>query len=237
MSDFTTKPLLTVPANVGTDHLNGDLYLHPDIAAFKNDPVIANLASAHKGYREGFGNVVAAMKVRDPSVTEAKQFLDVAKRAQTWLASAADRGTSASTAAKHEIERIDRTIVETLGIVEGTYSAELRAHFKSLKPNDRVPAAMAAIKAKDATTLAAILAAPAALSGITVEQQKVIRDEYERIHAGDLLKRRRAIEKALAVNLRTFDDALSEIDRLFPRKTVAEITARTNEARAAKELI
>ena len=234
---ITTKPLLAVPVGVGSDHLNGDLYLHPDFATFADDPTIQNLKSTHKQYREGFKNVVEAIGIVDPTVTESRRFLDLAKRSEAWLSSIANVGTASTTIARHELDRIERDIVDALGIRNGEFGGELRAHWKTLKPAERVSAAMAAIKANDTATLAAILVAPPALSGLTVEQHTTIRNEHERQNAGKLLARRKVVQKAIAINSRTFDDAMTELARLFPKATVAEITARTNEARAAKDAI
>ena len=233
----STKPLLAVPANIITDALGGDHFLHPDFAHYADDAVIQNLSATNKHYRDGFANIISAVGVVDPTVTESKRFLDLAKRADTWLAASAERGTSATTMAKNELTRINAEIETTLRIVDGKYDVEVRSHYKSLKPNERIANAMAAVKANKTETLAAILVGPAELSGLNDEQQQLIRSEHERVNASKLVGRRKAYEKAMAINARAFDEAMIQTSKIFPKSVVAEITARTNEARAAKDAI
>lgn len=235
-SRSTLHPLNHVPVDIG-GVLRGDQYQDPRLTAYKDDPVVSALSDAFKGYRTLLANVKKSVEIRDDTQTEHAQFLDNHSRASQRLLECGKRGESATEAARREIAAIDKDIERSLQIKEGTYSAEIRADFKSMKSNERIADAMKAIETGDTTTLAAILVGPPRCSGLTGPEQAMIRSQYMEKHAAPLIARKKAISFAIEMNSRGNLDAINANSALFPPETVAEIKARMVEAREARQAL
>ncbi|MDX8513597.1 hypothetical protein [Mesorhizobium captivum] len=226
---------LGVVATVGGDALRGQQYRAPEFQtdAAKADAVVAQLSAAHGSLHTSFEALQQACRVQDPAMTEQANFLDLHKRANAWIDGEAKRFTTARTQAETTIEGIDNDIRARLEISDGPRSNEIRTHFKAMKDGDRLSLALKAIETGDKETMAALLIGPAYLSGLKDEQQTMLRNQMAEKFAGDLVTRKKVIEKGIATNSRAFDEALLAVDRIFPRHRVDEIT---NAIQAAKKI-
>ena len=100
---------------------------------------------------------------------------------------------------------------------------------------DRSAILQAAVTAMDGETVAAVIEAPAYLSGLTAEQAQALRTQYERTHGGDLPARADALDRAIAVNRKAALQALQFQGALLPAERAREIEARQQAARAMRE--
>lgn len=219
------------------DRLRGQWYRAPQFAtAIENgDNVVKAMAAAHDKLRTGFDSVVKARNTPDPTKTEDGHFMEVYARAERWRESIAGELSRARETAEAEIAKLDNEIVEKLAIKDGEYGSELRAHFKSLSPNDRIKEIETAIEKFDAMTMGAILSAPARLSGLTDEQKDMFRRRYAEKHVPNTIARKAVIADALATNSQGFDEALIGLGKLCPKSRYEAIRARQLEAQAAKD--
>jgi hypothetical protein len=228
-----TPALNSVPESVGGT-LQGNHYLNPKLVKFADDRVITAMREVNDGYRNWLDKVKLAVVTNDPTMTEAKMFVENHANATRVLAEWATKATNASGLAKAEIGRIDTEIAERLNIREGAYSKEFREDFKKMEPNERLSVAFAAVEAGEVDTVSAILAAPPRLSGFTDDQHSLIRSRYEERLAADLIERKEAVQLTLSTNERSLMDAIGAMDAIFPPAIVADINARTKAAKDAR---
>ncbi|TPO07133.1 hypothetical protein [Mesorhizobium sp. B1-1-5] len=235
----TREPLidLGVVATVGGDALRGRQYLAPEFQteAAKADTVVAQMAGMHDVLRTGLEGLQRTLRVQDPAMTEEANFLDLNRRTNGWIEAVANQATVASTQAKRTSEALDNDIRSKLEISEGPRSNEIRSHFKAMKNGDGLSLALKAIEAGDKETTAAILSGPAYLSGLSDEQQNMLRNQMALKFAGDLVSRKNVIEKAMAVNDRAFNELLLAVGQIFPKHRVDEITKRMQTAKKDKD--
>ena len=220
---------------IGGDALKGELYVAPDLAAAADDPVVSQMRGTHDFFRKGFEAIRNALKTQDPTRTAEAHFMEVRKKADQWLADGARKAEATRTAAESAIAAIDNEITETLGIADGKYAPEVRSHFLKMEKNDRITAVRNAIEQFDKETMGALLSGPAYLSGFSADEQAMFRRMYAEKHAAKPIARRAVIEKSIAINSRTFDEALLAAGAMFPRGKVADITDRIAKAQAAKD--
>jgi hypothetical protein len=214
------------------------MYRAPDLAeAAANDPVVGQLRSTHDFYRNGHDAIRSALKTPDPTRTPEAHFLDIEAKAKRWIDDCVRKAEAANGAAKSAVEALDKEMVETLGIKDGTYAREIRAHFSGMDKNGRVAAIRAAIDGFDKETMGAILSAPAYLSGFSNEEQAMFRRHYAEKHMPQAIARKAVIEKAVRTNSTAFNEALVELSSMFPTGKVADIRARIEKAQAAKNNI
>ncbi|TIN20742.1 MAG: hypothetical protein E5Y31_22530 [Mesorhizobium sp.] len=76
---------------------------------------------------------------------------------------------------------------------------------------------------------------PAFLTGFTDEQRAMPRDRQAETMAGELIARKRIIEKAKATNMQTLDELLPALDAIFPRHLVEEITKRMQATKSVRD--
>ncbi|GEM_PF-6858573 len=125
----------------------------------------------------------------------ARQEIDKANKS---LQKAADK-------ANEEIEELNSEINQELTqhAEKGRFAPEIRRNIKDLDEEKRTEAVLKAINEGDKQTAAAVLGAPAMLSGLSKEQHQNLKEIYRnRIH-GDKIKRIKALERALDDNLRS----------------------------------
>jgi hypothetical protein len=140
------------------------------------DPVIRR---QHPGGRVEYGDNVRMIRGRPTRVQDATEFIDAAERAFARTAPAIDRRMRElrgyrDTLAARVASAIDNPARKT---AEGlALASEVRSHMKGMKrAEDRLSHAMRAVEAEDKTTVAAILHAPAYLSGLTDEALAIVR--------------------------------------------------------------
>ncbi len=217
------------------DYLVGQMYLDPDLAeAAKNDPVVLNAQKAHDYLRKNFDAIKKSRATPDPMLTPDANFVEAMERYDRLLRDGGKKMEAARTDAVNTIAALDREMAENLGLKEGVYSAEIRAHFATLDKGGRVNALRTAIEAFDKDTLAATLSGPAYLSGLTADEQAMFKRMFAEAHAPKLIARKAVIQKALDTNFRAYNGAIVEHDRMFPKRDVADTQARKEKALAAK---
>ncbi|MBZ9758424.1 hypothetical protein LB524_24350 [Mesorhizobium sp. ESP6-5] len=232
------EPLIDFQAveQAGGDYLLGERFLEPDLAeAAKTDAVVSQMRAAHDSYRNGFKALKEALRSQDPAMTPEANLMDMKKRSDSWLEDITKRATEATANANRTIDAIDNDIRTKLEIEDGPRSHEIRRHLLGLKENDRLTVALKAIDAGDKETMAAVLIGPAFLTGFTDEQRAMLRSRQAEKMAGDLIARKRIIEKAKATNMRTLDELLPALDAIFPRHIVEEITKRMQATTKIKD--
>ncbi|RWM39958.1 hypothetical protein [Mesorhizobium sp.] len=228
---------LAAVAKAGGDNLRGQRYLAPEFQteAAKADAVVAGLAGAHDTYRKGFEALQKAANAKDPAMTPEAGFLDLKRRADAWIDDASKRATAATAQAKRAIEGIDNDIRARLEISEGPRSEEIRGHFKGLKENERFALAMKAVEAGDKETIASLLIGPAYLTGLSDDQRNVLRNQMAEKFAGDLVTRKKVIEKGIAINDQSLNELLLAYGEIFPKHRVDEVTKAVQAAKAVRD--
>lgn len=228
---FQHKP---APVTAG-EHLGADHYLRPDWAARMEagDGVMQSLAAAHRNYREGHQNLRQAYESRDPTVTPEAHFLQTRQLGERWLSDAAKASDRSRERAEMEIKAERAQIESDLGLVENHRAAEIRQLLRGMNPDERGKLLQEAVAARDPETIAAVTSGPAFLSGLTSEQVKALRRQYEATYAGERLARIDALTKAVEINRATALEALRFYAALLPDHKAQEITGRQ---KAAQEL-
>lgn len=221
----------------GSDYLAGKQYLRPEFAQRieGGDTIMQSLANAHENYRGFYERMTAAVKQRDPELTEDGHFLqmrDLAFKTATRAGAANDR---ANESALVEIEVARSALQTQLGLTEDHRASEIRTYFRSLSDQARTKLLQGAVESGDAKTVAAITEAPNYLTGLSGETVAGFKAQYERKHGGDLPARIRDLEQAIAINKQTAKDALAFLDRLLPNAKFQDIQKRQAAAKALKD--
>jgi len=168
-------------------------------------------------------------------MTPDAHFMAIRKLGQQSLERAAKASDDARERAEAEISALRSAMQTQLGLVENHRASEVRSHLRSLSDVERSKVLQAAVADADAQTIAAVVEAPAYLSGLTNEQAKAIRGQYEGKHASDKLGRIAVLEKAVAINRETAMQALKFNSELLPSERAAEIEAKQKAARAMRD--
>lgn len=228
------QPLAPITAG---DAIAGDQYLRKEFAEriAQGDGTLAKLAQAHKTYRDGHLALRQAFESKDPTMTEDAHFLATKALGDKWLGSAATTSDRAREAAETELKLTRAELERELGIVESHRASEIRSMLRDAKPAERSKLLAEAVASKDAETVAAITSGPAFLAGLSKDQVKALRRDFERTHGGDRLARMDAIEQAIAVNRKTALEALEFAEKLLPGHRSAEITAKQRAAREMRD--
>lgn len=105
------------------------------------------------------------------------------------------------------------TPLETQG-KDGTLNAEIRAHVKSLTADERRVMLDSAMRSSDLTTCAAVLCAPAYLSGIDEKQQNIYLVQYHQAGSPEVVEKLNVLGKVNEVVKRTIPIAQNELNSL-----------------------
>lgn len=234
------EPLFTEQTlnSVGGDALKGKQYFARDLAeAATSEASIAQLRTAHDRMREGFYAVLNALRTPDPTLTPEAHYVETKKQSDRWIDQCVGACASARQSAENTLSALNNDIDKRLEIRDSARASEIRSYFGALKKSERIPAALAAIERSDKETIGAILGAPTYLSGITESERAVLWNAHAEKHAGDLLKRKKITEKALAINDLSFNQALVALGAIFPKQKVDGIVNKTNIAARARSAI
>lgn len=222
---------------MASDNLAANQYLRPEFAALieKGDGTMTKLGSAHEQFRRAHQLMRDAYSKRDPAKTQEAHFMHVRDLGMKSIKSAAKRADEAEAAAIAEITTTRTAMRSQLGLVEDHRAGEIRSMLRSMKQSERDAILQEAIATGDAKTIAAVVEAPAYLSGVKADRIKSLRGQYEAQHGGDYPARIAALEKAVAINRSTAEDALKFHGKLFPADRVAEIEAKQAASRELLE--
>ena len=219
------------------DALAGDQYARADwqerIA--RGDSTLSRLALAHKQYREGAHTLRDAFANPDPEVTPDAHFMNVKRLGEQSLSRAATSSDAARTFAETEVKTLRASMQSELGLVESHRAGEIRTLMRSLSDAERQKLLQAAVAEGDAQTIAAVIEAPAYLSGLNAEQAKAIRLQYEQAHAGDTLARIQVLEQAIEINRQTALEAVKFHAALLPAERAKAIADKQKAARQMRE--
>lgn len=222
---------------IGGDHIDSLAWYEGGLlAAHPDDPKVVWLRGAHAALHKGFAAIREALLVKDPQLTPEAHLLAVRRNADKWLPSVVTRIREAGEAADAEVKAIDLAIRARVG-TPTQHASEIRAYLRSLGDEERHGVMETATKAGDTATVAAMLDAPAYLSGLNEKQQDAFRRLYLDLHAKDLLDRKEAIQFGMKVNEGALQEAAAGLNKFFDAKTIAKIVSDTNKAEAARDAI
>lgn len=224
------------PIPVG-DELAGDQYARQEWQRRieEGDGVLGGLANAHRQFYQYHRDLQEAFERRDPEQTEDGHFMAIKRLGEQTLTRAAAASDAARERAESVVKDIRDKLKRDLNLVETHRAGEIRTMLRGLPESERNAIIQAAIADKDGQTIAAIVEAPAYLSGMTAEHVGAIRAQYERAHGGDLPERAATLEKAIEINRKTAMQALQFQSALLPTERAREIEARQAAARKMRE--
>ncbi|WP_323042035.1 hypothetical protein [Gemmobacter sp.] len=192
--------------------------LHPQVVASMNDydddtkgvlgQVVTAFDTAYQGIRKVHDARAAA--AQDPTMTEQAQLVRTQDMADRMFKQAAGALDKAHANLKANIALMETQLSAPVSTeAAGTYGKEIRAHVRGLADRqgastlDKRPGQTAlgfvrqAIEGGDHMTAAAVLGAPAYLSGITPDMQRTLTRMYREKHSPVEAKRLRAMQAAL----------------------------------------
>lgn len=230
---MTPKPK---PIPVG-DELAGDQYARTEWQKRieEGDGVLGNLANAHRQFYQYHRDLQEAFERRDPEQTPDAHFMAIKRLGEQTLTRASIASDQARERAEGVLQEIQSALTHQLGLSETHRAGEIRSMLRSLPDSDRNAIIQQAVADKDGQTIAAIVEAPAYLSGMKPDQAKAIRAQYERAHGGDLPARAEALQKAIEINRKTATQALQFQMALLPMERAKEIEAKQAAARRMRE--
>ncbi len=222
-----------------TDNLNGSQYVRPNLKARveNGDSAMQSLRNAHDGYRTFCENLVDAFQKPDPTMTEAAHFIQMREMAFKKVKSAAEANERAKEKATAEIKACRAAMRSTLEMVENHRAPEIRGYLRGLSQAERSDILAEAVKRKDAATIAAVVDAPAYLSGETDERTALLRSKYETEHNPELAERIADLEQALAINTAAGQDLPEFVDSLLPFAKYEPLKKEQEAAQARRAAI
>lgn len=132
------------------------------------------------------------------------------------MKSAADANERAKEKASAEIKACRAAMRSSLEMVENHRAPEIRSYLRALPQAERSDILAETVKNKDAAAIAAVVDAPAYLSGETQERTDILRNRYETQHNPELAERIADLEEALAINTAVGKDLPEFVDSLLP---------------------
>lgn len=222
-----------------TDNLNGSQYVRPNLRARaeNGDSAMQALRNAHDSYRTFCENLVDAFQKPDPTMTEAAHFIQMREMAFKKVKSAADKNDQARERAAAEIKFCRSAMRSQLEMVENHRAAEIRNYLRTLPQAERSDILAQAVENKDAATIAAVVEAPAYLSGETQERVSLLRSRYETQHNPELAERIADLEQALAINTAAGQDLPEFVDSLLPFAKYEPLKKEQEAAQARRAAI
>ncbi len=222
-----------------TDNLNGSQYARPNLKARAEggDSTMQSLRRAHDGYRTFCENLVDAFQNPDPTMTEAAHFIQMREMAFAKVKSAAQANERAKEMAVAEISACKAVMRSTLAMVENGRAEEIRGYLRSLPQGERSDILAEAVANKDAATIAAVVDAPAYLSGETEKRTALLRSNYETQHNPELAERIADLEQALAINSAAGEDLPEFVDSLLPFAKYEPLKKEQEAAKARRDAI
>jgi len=206
---------------------------------------------SHRGYVQcavdAFSTIHSALQrlsdaraqvAKDTSKTEANQVLIVAAEAEKLQ----DRATRAFDSARKRltdgIAAIETQLSEPLTAkADNSLSAEIRAHCRNLPDDKRRTLVAEAVKAKDLTTLQAILGGKHYLSGLTAETQAHFTRQYRELTAPELVTRLDVMRKAQTLIEQRAGLIFSEVEKALGARWDVIQRLRKTQGNAAQALI
>lgn len=222
-----------------TDNLNGSQYARQNLKARADsgDGAMQSLRNAHDGYRKFCENLVDAFQQPDPTINESAHFVQMREMAFKKVKSAADANERAKELAAAEIKACRAAMRSSLEMVENHRAPEIRTYLRALPQDERSEILAEAVKNKDAATIAAVVDAPAYLSGETQVRTELLRSKYQTQHNPELAERIADLEQALEINTAAGKDLPEFVDSLLPFAKYETLKKEQDEAKARRDAI
>ncbi len=133
----------------------------------------------------------------DPTLTEAAQLIRTQDHADKLFSKSAGALDKALANMKSGIALLERELSTSMdSAAAGTYGREIREHVRSMESGKRISFVTQAIETGDIQTAAAVLSAPAYLTGLTPEIQKTLTRAWHERNNPVAAKRLRAMTAA-----------------------------------------
>jgi hypothetical protein len=173
-----------------------------------------------------------AAAASDPTLTEAAALLKVDDYATARMTPVTKQWDKITSTLQNNIAEFEKELsAPIVAKASQMVSGEIRSHFKSLKPGERVSAIQAAIESGDEVTCSSLFGAPAYLSGLSEDMHKQFTRLWQE-HINPLAsKRLAAVRAAHAYVERTGPLMLSQWT-----KAVGEIV-ETEEVRGGRRVV
>lgn len=222
-----------MPSNVDT-RVTPSLHPHnvQEIEGY-NDATAPYLAATDTAFSAAYEGLLAVHDARtvvnkNPAWNEEQRIVQVSKFAEKKL----DQITRGLDKARGDllknIEQVERELTAPIEAkAVGNLAAEIRAHVKGLPAAERHAFVMNAVNGLDSVTVGALLGAPAYLSGVSVEMQKVYLRQYRGVMAPELTQRLKAMQNAVAM--------IDERGRLVFAEMEKAVGAAPNRAAALRK--
>ena len=224
-----------LPSNI-EDMQIGQHFLDPDLANSPH-PEISSLAQVHNGFRTTLTNLVQSRQVIDPEQTLDKSFMDAHRLAEQRKAQLLSMSERAAKQAHDTLGALDNDITNALALRDPPSGSEIRSHFKTLPPEERLSSLIARADAGDFETLAAVLTQKGYLSGVTDEQLEVLRKHHSERNAPEQVKRKAVIMKAIKHVIHAHIQFVQNTQQLFPQERIDAINAKKKAASSIREAI
>lgn len=232
----SSKPL---PAVTRPDTLAEGYPDHWQREAGTDDAALNALGAAQAEMARAFNGSLEIRKTRDPSTPQAAHLESLALQYQGAVDRVSKQATRAQEQAQKRLQSIESQFRESVGWRE-THAAELRSVIRSMSDGERSEFIGAAIEGKDGDAgdaLAAVLGAPAALSGLKPEQARAYRSRAMMKHRPDLLKLEKTIGQASAHVRKAFSDMLMATDVVTAKNLRDQYRKEAEAAKAARDRV
>lgn len=224
-----------LPSNI--DEMKIGQYFLDEAVSNSPHPEINSLNQAHDKLRTSLDRFVLSRQNINPEQTLDRAFMDDYRLSEERYTQLAKTVISAVKQASDQRDALDNDISNALALRDPPSGAEIRSHFKALPPEERLSNLMARADAGDLETLAAVLTQKAFLSGVTDEQQEVLRNHHSERNAPELVKRKRIIDKAIKYVTDAHVQYVNDTAELFPKKRVDSIKAKSKAANDLRDSI
>lgn len=196
---------------------------------------IADTAQFLQSARDQLENINSFRQNADPTQTESAHVLAVNQLTTRTVGTISKQFDAARSALNRAEELYQRQITEQTKLIQTGNAAEIRTVFRSMKPEERHAAIIAAVQADDAETLAAVLGGNALTAGLTAEQQTNLREMHQRRKAAGAFASLEAVKKAQRNLYNAFDSVLSIADELGLAGRAAKLEEARKASMAAQE--
>lgn len=176
---------------------------------------------------------VAANK--DPTDTLDGHSLKVARLAKQFDRKITESINRASDILRDGFRDIEARINAKVDLRPNAFAEEVRAVFRALKPGEKAEMIERLVDANDGPELAAIVKAPAVLTGIKEEQRAIYEKMVLDRHAAAELEERSNLERVHHAFMRVEAIASRLVTELIDPRGVAEIQKRQAQAREATD--
>jgi len=188
-----------VPRFEGLQKIDAPNQLHPAHVPEEQAENVAGVGWARSFLQEAntaWEGINSLRTNRDPEVTEDGHVLRVNKTVQEQaqrLEKSLDKARSNLNMARTKYRQ---EIADLAKLDDTRHGAEIRSVIRAMKPEERQTAILQAMQEDDRETLAAALSGPAIAAGLTREQQKNLRDKFEKRVAPKAFEALAAVNRA-----------------------------------------